>query len=342
MKMLLSRGVKPVVRKGDSGEPTTRSDVKSMLQSKQKYALLVDLVTTRRYIYTGNPHTMSNRLYRFIEERYPVMVKFSFIGITDNTSKRVARDMFFKGILPIEHGGSGKSSGIPHSFEGVDNEHQYAANPHTFWERDYIVAQGEEKRKLRERVRVERYVTGKYTPPAAPVWAAEHSQAQFATMSTRDPLLDVFTPTCERCWANSTLNTTRSLNNRKIKQCESEVDSLSDKTITPPVFECDIFTPEPLETEFLCRDSCDSVLDPKSRVASLRQSMANATQSLVNISRYRKSEAARSRHQRALDMIRWPQELLNRIVEKTITKPTPQIPATKPLKVKPVEQEQDE
>ena len=177
-KLLSSCGVQPVVRAGeaDGGRPTSRREVKGMIRSKAQYGLLIDIITTRRCVYTGEPHSIANQLYRYVAQKYPIMVKFTFIGITDNASKRVARDMFFKGNLAAELAGQGsvgrpmRSNANMNPLDAVDNEHQYLTNPNSDYEQEYYRGLGEERQILRERIRKQRYVRTKFVPDPPPNW----------------------------------------------------------------------------------------------------------------------------------------------------------------------------
>jgi len=55
-------------------------------------AVIFDVVTTRRNLNHGE--AIGKAIYRFIDEYYDKDVAFSFVGLTDNTARRVARDIF--------------------------------------------------------------------------------------------------------------------------------------------------------------------------------------------------------------------------------------------------------
>eukprot|EP00756_Hemistasia_phaeocysticola_P060497 Hpha_TRINITY_DN407_c0_g1::TRINITY_DN407_c0_g1_i1::g.27567::m.27567 len=185
-KMLIARGHTPLVREWHaeadlSRVPTSRREVRSMVRSKQRYGVLMDILATRRYIWSGEPHKVASDVYSYLGEYYPVAVKFVLVGITDNASKRVARDMFCRDRLPPEQGGperfmsssqsktseAGKFSknAAPPPMDGIDNEHQYLVFPASDWERCEIVKRGERWREDKERQRHERYFTPKFVSP---------------------------------------------------------------------------------------------------------------------------------------------------------------------------------
>ena len=97
-RLMAGRGV-PAVR----GE-TRRKDVRAMLRDERRYGLLVDIISTRRTVMAGTPHATATAIYRHCEEKYPIYVKFAFVGITDNGTKRVARDIFSGGRVPVAAG----------------------------------------------------------------------------------------------------------------------------------------------------------------------------------------------------------------------------------------------
>eukprot|EP01065_Artemidia_motanka_P018312 TRINITY_DN21631_c0_g1_i1.p1 TRINITY_DN21631_c0_g1~~TRINITY_DN21631_c0_g1_i1.p1 ORF type:complete len:295 (+),score=95.22 TRINITY_DN21631_c0_g1_i1:55-885(+) len=55
-------------------------------------AVIFDVVTTRRNLSHGEQ--IGKAIYRFIDEHYDKDVAFAFVGLTDNTARRVARDIF--------------------------------------------------------------------------------------------------------------------------------------------------------------------------------------------------------------------------------------------------------
>eukprot|EP00756_Hemistasia_phaeocysticola_P061390 Hpha_TRINITY_DN4870_c0_g1::TRINITY_DN4870_c0_g1_i1::g.20247::m.20247 len=55
-------------------------------------AVIFDVVTTRRNLVHGE--AIGKAIYRFIDDYYDKDVAFVFVGLTDNTARRVARDIF--------------------------------------------------------------------------------------------------------------------------------------------------------------------------------------------------------------------------------------------------------
>lgn len=149
-RLLAEHGVKPV------NDLTSRREVRAMLRSPRRFGVLIDIVATRRNILSGSPHDTAMSIYRMVDERYPILVKFVFVGITDNGTKRVARDVF---------GAAG--SGIP--FGAVDAEHLYVVHPKGD-EGDAMRARGEDEQRHREAERIRRHCTPKYVPPPPPEW----------------------------------------------------------------------------------------------------------------------------------------------------------------------------
>eukprot|EP01063_Lacrimia_lanifica_P017496 TRINITY_DN24574_c0_g1_i1.p1 TRINITY_DN24574_c0_g1~~TRINITY_DN24574_c0_g1_i1.p1 ORF type:complete len:848 (+),score=265.49 TRINITY_DN24574_c0_g1_i1:138-2681(+) len=194
--------------------PTSRQHVKDMIKAPQRFGILCDIITTRRCVYTGSPHLIASSIYEFIEQKYPISVRFAFVGITDNASKRVARDMFYKGALPVEQGGSGKNVILHNPLRAntpplalVDNEHQYAVNPYADYEREYYRGLGEERRMQREKIRKDRYETPKYVAPLPPSWLAK-AEARLEKLKAREEAKEAersgqYIEHCPRCWMRS-------------------------------------------------------------------------------------------------------------------------------------------
>ena len=97
---------------------THREDVRRMVRDVERFGVLIDLIATKRNILSGVPHQLANQMYLFLEERYPVSVKFAFVGITDNATKLVAKSLFDR-----------TSSTKKVSFDDVDYDHLFIAHP---------------------------------------------------------------------------------------------------------------------------------------------------------------------------------------------------------------------
>jgi len=59
-----------------------------------KGSVLFDIISTRKHIATQVPHRLGAALYRYVEDTYFDDVSTTFVGLTDNTARRVARDVF--------------------------------------------------------------------------------------------------------------------------------------------------------------------------------------------------------------------------------------------------------
>eukprot|EP01065_Artemidia_motanka_P007322 TRINITY_DN13627_c0_g1_i1.p1 TRINITY_DN13627_c0_g1~~TRINITY_DN13627_c0_g1_i1.p1 ORF type:complete len:982 (+),score=261.70 TRINITY_DN13627_c0_g1_i1:55-3000(+) len=204
-KMFAARGHAPMVREWHSAAdvtraPTSRRDVRQLIRSGERYGVLMDILATRRYIWSGEPHKVAADVYAYLDEHYAVLVKFVLVGITDNASKRVARDMFCLDRLPPEQGGPERfvtsalnkttdrrkfKHAAPPPMDGIDNEHQYVVFPHSDWERCEIVKRGEKWRRDKEQQRHDRYFTPKWNseqggaePPPHWLLALEEKRAE--------------------------------------------------------------------------------------------------------------------------------------------------------------------
>jgi hypothetical protein len=188
IKQLTARGVNA------ADNLTTRREVRSMVRSPQRVGVLVDIVATRRRLLSGEPHEAASRLYRFVEEKYPVACVFMAVGITDNRAKRVARD-----ILNTDPVAGAKKLG----FADVDNEHMMVVYPlgnegDAIRERGYAITQE------REEARRRRTCTPKYIPPPQPDFVAAAEERRRATTPLtkleRPPSRQSDVPDCARCW----------------------------------------------------------------------------------------------------------------------------------------------
>jgi hypothetical protein len=72
--------------------------------------------------------TSATELYRFMADRYPA-VKFTFIGITDNGSKRVARDIFCKDKVLNSTEEAYEKYIMKSSMDVVDDNHLFVVYP---------------------------------------------------------------------------------------------------------------------------------------------------------------------------------------------------------------------
>eukprot|EP00996_Jenningsia_fusiforme_P007170 NODE_952_length_1801_cov_30.266553_g839_i0.p1 GENE.NODE_952_length_1801_cov_30.266553_g839_i0~~NODE_952_length_1801_cov_30.266553_g839_i0.p1 ORF type:complete len:497 (-),score=74.84 NODE_952_length_1801_cov_30.266553_g839_i0:177-1667(-) len=146
-------------------EPTEDKKLKAQLRINGKHGLLFDIITTRRVILSGEPHKVGTELYRYMTRKYHA-VKFAFVGITDNGSKRVARDIFCKDKI---HSDEAYDKYITKStFHSVDNNHMYVVFPENDPYIDEIIAAGIQRVREEEETRRARYFTPKYVAPQPP------------------------------------------------------------------------------------------------------------------------------------------------------------------------------
>lgn len=174
---------------------THREDVRRMVRDVERFGVLVDLIATKRNILSGVPHQLANQVYQFLEERYPVSVKFAFVGITDNATKLVAKSLFDR-----------NSSTKKVSFDDVDYEHLFIAHPKGDQEEQMRQRGAAERSRKEEELRLRRW-TPRYTPPPPPEWMQRATEAVERTRSQVLPLTGYAKPdassSCSRCWKNS-------------------------------------------------------------------------------------------------------------------------------------------
>eukprot|EP00669_Euglena_mutabilis_P001521 TRINITY_DN11956_c0_g1_i1.p3 TRINITY_DN11956_c0_g1~~TRINITY_DN11956_c0_g1_i1.p3 ORF type:complete len:150 (+),score=33.14 TRINITY_DN11956_c0_g1_i1:266-715(+) len=85
-----------------------------------KGSVLFDIISTRKHIATQIPHRLGAALYRYVEDTYFDDVSTTFVGLTDNTARRVARDVFCQ---------NKELSRQKYSFEVVDDVHMFVVYP---------------------------------------------------------------------------------------------------------------------------------------------------------------------------------------------------------------------
>eukprot|EP01012_Entosiphon_sulcatum_P041591 TRINITY_DN5545_c0_g1_i1.p1 TRINITY_DN5545_c0_g1~~TRINITY_DN5545_c0_g1_i1.p1 ORF type:complete len:292 (+),score=45.33 TRINITY_DN5545_c0_g1_i1:221-1096(+) len=96
-----------------------------------KGCLLFDIIATRKHIATMVPHKLGCAIYRYVEERYFTEITTAFVGLTDNTARRVARDVFCK---------NRELSRIKYAFDIVDNVHMFVIYPPGDSRKDHLAA----------------------------------------------------------------------------------------------------------------------------------------------------------------------------------------------------------
>lgn len=94
--------------------------VEKLQKLDAKGSLLFDIVSTRKYIATYTPHKLGRAIYKYVEEKYFGEITTTFVGLTDNTARRVARDVFCK---------NKELSRQKYGFDIVDNVHMFVIYP---------------------------------------------------------------------------------------------------------------------------------------------------------------------------------------------------------------------
>jgi len=85
-----------------------------------KGCILFDIVATKKHIVTGVPHKLGRAIYKYIEDHYFSEIATTFVGLTDNTARRVARDIYCR------HKDLSKNK---HAFDAVDGLHMFIVYP---------------------------------------------------------------------------------------------------------------------------------------------------------------------------------------------------------------------
>jgi hypothetical protein len=197
LQYALTRGLKDLGADG-LGSAANRKDVRSMVRDGARFGVLVDIVATRRNILTGVPHELADFVYKYLEAEYPITVRFVLVGITDNATKLVAKDIF-------DSRGGGRLKRL--TFNDIDGDHLFVAYPRE------NAAQALRERGVKERERKElehrlRTWTPKYTPPSEPSWM---SGARIQVARTKE-FLDSAESKCDhyswrghcaRCWSHN-------------------------------------------------------------------------------------------------------------------------------------------
>mmetsp|Transcript_22092 Transcript_22092/g.68581 ORF Transcript_22092/g.68581 Transcript_22092/m.68581 type:complete len:233 (-) Transcript_22092:18-716(-) len=87
---------------------------------------IFDLIATKKHIGAqweqGAPHRLGQDIYRYIDERYGPWIVTTFVGLSDNTARRVGRDVYYSrpdDNLSRTH--------VP--FTNIDNEHMFVIFP---------------------------------------------------------------------------------------------------------------------------------------------------------------------------------------------------------------------
>lgn len=207
----LTRGLKDLGADG-LGSAVNRKDVRSMVRNGARFGVLVDIVATRRNILTGIPHELADFVYKYLETEYPITVRFVLVGITDNATKLVAKDIF-------DSRGGGRLKRL--TFNDIDGDHLFVAYPRE------NAAQALRERGVLERERKElehrlRTWTPKYCPPPEPSWmsGARHQVAKAKEfLDSAESKCDhtSWRSHCDRCWSHNSFVSEDTLIQTKIE-----------------------------------------------------------------------------------------------------------------------------
>lgn len=197
MQSSLTRGLKDLGA-DCLGSSVNRKDVRAMVRNGARFGVLVDIIATRRNILTGVPHELADFVYKFLEAEYPIIVRFVLVGITDNATKLVAKDIF-------DSRGGGRLKRL--TFNDIDGDHLFVAYPRE------NAAQALRERGVMERERKDmehrqRTWTPKYCSPPEPSWMAgarkEVAKAKsFLESAASRCDHSSWQGRCSRCWAHN-------------------------------------------------------------------------------------------------------------------------------------------
>eukprot|EP01006_Ploeotia_vitrea_P021637 TRINITY_DN54061_c0_g1_i1.p1 TRINITY_DN54061_c0_g1~~TRINITY_DN54061_c0_g1_i1.p1 ORF type:complete len:644 (+),score=37.64 TRINITY_DN54061_c0_g1_i1:66-1997(+) len=181
--------------KANGIEPTDGLKKREIEKIQGTYGLLFDIITTRRVILSGEPHKVGTELYRYIWSKYHT-VKFAFIGITDNGSKRVARDVFCKDQLPNTTEEVYAKYITKSKFDVLDDDHMYIVFPENDGFIDEIIDVGIEQQEIEKEARDQRYLTQKFVRPEEPdfVKRAKERQKRVSPPTSPTSRCDVCSP----------------------------------------------------------------------------------------------------------------------------------------------------
>eukprot|EP01006_Ploeotia_vitrea_P052440 TRINITY_DN67687_c10_g8_i1.p1 TRINITY_DN67687_c10_g8~~TRINITY_DN67687_c10_g8_i1.p1 ORF type:complete len:252 (+),score=6.01 TRINITY_DN67687_c10_g8_i1:64-819(+) len=85
-----------------------------------KGVLVFDIIATQKHILAGAPHRLGRAIYKYVDAYYYTDISTTFVGLTDNTSRRVGRDVFCKNQT---------LSKTKHEFTKVDDQHMFVIYP---------------------------------------------------------------------------------------------------------------------------------------------------------------------------------------------------------------------
>ena len=87
--------------------------------------LIIDLIATKKHVGAvpeeGLPFRLGHDIYAYIDDKYTNEIATTFVGLTDNTARRVGRDMFYTKSDDLS------KTRIP--FSAIDREHLFVIFP---------------------------------------------------------------------------------------------------------------------------------------------------------------------------------------------------------------------
>jgi hypothetical protein len=105
-----------------------RSGVAAPAAARQQYVkahIIFDIISTKKHITAnyaeGLPYQLGRDLYAYIDKNYNNRVVTTFVGLTDNTARRVGRDVYYCKTDDLSKNRIG--------FHMVDNEHMFIVFP---------------------------------------------------------------------------------------------------------------------------------------------------------------------------------------------------------------------
>jgi hypothetical protein len=165
----------------------SRREVRAVVREGTHVSVAFDIFANRAQIATGIPHEVAANAYAYLENSFPIQVSCAIIGVSDNVDVPVARRLT---NLPMTmpHWQRRARAGCP-----MDNHHYFAARPAAedgAGLRQRRTVEAEEK----ERRRLARVYTPKYSSPPLPDWVLRQPSPLPAAGSALAPL-----PRCLRC-----------------------------------------------------------------------------------------------------------------------------------------------
>lgn len=93
--------------------------------SEPKAHLILDIISTKKHIGAtpeeGLPYRLGHDIYRYVDTTYHHIIATTFVGLTDNTARRVGRDVYYTK--------SDDLSRTHYGFHTVDREHLHIIFP---------------------------------------------------------------------------------------------------------------------------------------------------------------------------------------------------------------------